>query len=124
MRISDWSSDVCSSDLLDAANAELGKLLFDLAAQVAVHGGARFDSEEGPEITHRNAVERAKPVPAFVQISVRPARRCLDQRIWPGLEVEIGVERWRNQRVGEADKLDDAVQIGRASCRERVCQYV
>src|SRR3546814_19470030 len=31
------------------------------------------------------------------------------QRIWPGLEVEIGVERWRNQRVGEADKLDDAV---------------
>src|SRR3546814_8578009 len=142
MRISDWSSDVCSSDLrggvpgctageyarsvledavedtaiegdhfvrLDAANAELGKLLFDLAAQVAVHGGARFDSEEGPEITHRNAVERAKPVPAFVQISVRPARRCLDQRIWPGLEVEIGVERWRNQRVGAAAKLDDAV---------------
>src|SRR3546814_13622397 len=99
MRISDWSSDVCSSDLyarsvledavedtaiegdhfvrLDAANAELGKLLFDLAAQVAVHGGARFDSEEGPEITHRNAVERATPV-----------------------------------------------QIGRASCRGRVCQYV
>src|SRR3546814_15154165 len=30
-------------------------------------------------------------------------------RSWPGLEVEIGVERWRNQRVGEADKLDDAV---------------
>src|SRR3546814_11521554 len=46
---------------------------------------------------------------SFVQISVRPARRCLDQRIWQGLEVEIGVERWRNQRVGEADKLDDAV---------------
>src|SRR3546814_16417646 len=29
--------------------------------------------------------------------------------IWPGCEVRIGVGRWRKQRVGEADKLDDAV---------------
>src|SRR3546814_17073900 len=68
MRISDWSSDVCSSDLLstDDLRIEAGCRLVgvnDLDADIAANGGAaRFG-------------------------------------------VEIG-------------------QIGRASCRERVCQYV
>src|SRR3546814_14406674 len=39
MRISDWSSDVCSSDLLDPARLELGQRLFALRlALVAVNG--------------------------------------------------------------------------------------
>ena len=94
---------------LDAADAQLGKLLFDLAAKIAVHGRARFDREKGPEIPHRNAVERGKAIPAFIEIGMRPARRCLDQRIGPGLEINIGIERRRDQRVGEADELHDAV---------------
>src|SRR3546814_19136233 len=36
MRISDWSSDVCSSDLLDAMEADLGLRLADLS----IDGGA------------------------------------------------------------------------------------
>src|SRR3546814_8298071 len=62
MRISDWSSDVCSSDLADAA---LGR--------------------EGVARRHEHH------------------RMGLDQR--DGLDAGM-------------------VQIGRASCRERVCQYV
>src|SRR3546814_5768447 len=64
MRISDWSSDVCSSDLCGACA---------LVARQSVE-------EEGRE---------------------------------PGDEHQVRIER-----------EPDADQIGRASCRERVCQYV
>src|SRR3546814_15751937 len=62
MRISDWSSDVCSSDLLDAAISGLGR------------------HSQTDRLPHR-------------------PRRYPD--------------------VGASDE-----EIGRASCRERVCQYV
>src|SRR3546814_9471656 len=71
MRISDWSSDVCSSDLLRRLGGLVGEAL-DLR---------RDDGE------------------ALARL---PRPRRLDR----------GVE---GEKVG---------QIGRASCRERVCQYV
>src|SRR3546814_4193479 len=63
MRISDWSSDVCSSDLAHSCQHELRKIVRETAC----------GSGEGPE----NRTDR-----------------------------------------------DQSKQIGRASCRERVCQYV
>src|SRR3546814_10886758 len=42
MRISDWSSDVCSSDLLASGRAELLELLFP-AVQITRHDGASID---------------------------------------------------------------------------------
>src|SRR3546814_1277042 len=66
MRISDWSSDVCSSDLI--AQADHGGLVGDLLA-------------------------------------VEPCAAALDQA--PGFTL-------RGRKT----------EIGRASCRERVCQYV
>src|SRR3546814_11454889 len=76
MRISDWSSDVCSSDLPTAATLAPGH-------------GAEF-------------------MPALAELL-------------PGLVVEFGGEGAAAdaRRIG----LGDA-EIGRASCRERVCQYV
>src|SRR3546814_3938392 len=73
MRISDWSSDVCSSDL---ASAE-----------------------------------------TLYQHCVRGLQRALDRFGGRGLPL-IGTGDWNDgmNRVGE--------EIGRASCRERVCQYV
>src|SRR3546814_2847627 len=68
MRISDWSSDVCSSDLQR-------------------HAGARTAA-------HRDRR------PALFQLAIELARAG---------------EHQRHLRQGE---------IGRASCRERVCQYV
>src|SRR3546814_9720733 len=71
MRISDWSSDVCSSDL---------QLQVRLAGEV-------------------------------------PLRRL--HHLVGGREVDIAV------RPVDGRSLERAVaQIGRASCRERVCQYV
>src|SRR3546814_3326135 len=66
MRISDWSSDVCSSDL-DAIHRD-------------GHGGS-----------------------------------CLKPSSWKGAPSPFG---------SSAHPANDVQEIGRASCRERVCQYV
>src|SRR3546814_4613045 len=72
MRISDWSSDVCSSDLWHQRRDAAGGFAVELAG-VGVHGVAFAGG--GPDIK----TQLACPVPG---------------------------------------------EIGRASCRERVCQYV
>src|SRR3546814_4114530 len=73
MRISDWSSDVCSSDLFET-------------------GDAAIQESEYTATLHADAN--------------------------PGYEVaDVGPI-----HVGEITR--NGTQIGRASCRERVCQYV
>src|SRR3546814_1362187 len=80
MRISDWSSDVCSSDLmiLTLHNywSARGCAILQPYDTLAVAAGP-VEAEDGPPVMH----DQNNPVP----------------------EIE---------------------QIGRASCRERVCQYV
>src|SRR3546814_3241409 len=80
MRISDWSSDVCSSDLRS------GIAVQDLHRHLAV------------------------------------------RRIRTRLEYQNPVGAARRQSIGENASgraaADDDEEIGRASCRERVCQYV
>src|SRR3546814_3691260 len=85
MRISDWSSDVCSSDL----------------------GGDALD------------------------VLLRHARRRLVEQQQLGLQRQGGgdlqgplaaVRQLAGRRLGKGGEAD--LEIGRASCRERVCQYV
>src|SRR3546814_17857782 len=76
MRISDWSSDVCSSDLPVAQGQRV------IVVDVADHGYALIADE----------IEDV----CFIE--------ALETRI--------------------AGKLSPGWEIGRASCRERVCQYV
>src|SRR3546814_8592275 len=74
MRISDWSSDVCSSDL----------------AEFGYHGDTEsYDDPQNADLV-----------------------RVIDRRM--GLPVSLGVLYIHAARA----------QIGRASCGERVCQYV
>src|SRR3546814_9228260 len=84
MRISDWSSDVCSSDLQADLRAPV-----DVAALPPAGDGRQIVRGGG---RHRLA---------------RPAR-------WIDIETVIALE----------PQHTHAEQIGRASCRERVCQYV
>src|SRR3546814_10537203 len=84
MRISDWSSDVCSSDLLgDEAGAVIGPDV------------GRFGIGIGSRAT-------ACELPA-------DEKRAGYNKQTAGLEPISGQE--------------DRIEIGRASCRERVCQY-
>src|SRR3546814_8127646 len=79
MRISDWSSDVCSSDLID----------------------------HGLKLDLRDILQTARPDATGVvdeDVEAAEGGKCLFER--------------RGTAFGRRDK------IGRASCRERVCQYV
>src|SRR3546814_10336271 len=79
MRISDWSSDVCSSDLAAARpGVDHLVILFLLGDQAVL---------------------------ILLLIILHERARLLDQRLLGGGDNHV-------------------VQIGRASCRERVCQYV
>src|SRR3546814_1097921 len=88
MRISDWSSDVCSSDLLQAAN---------------------------------------------VIKAIRASKYKVDGRILPVANADIPATifcvadltpRLRQILIDFDANVTPDNQIGRASCRERVCQYV
>src|SRR3546814_7442686 len=85
MRISDWSSDVCSSDLKGEHAA--GRWLL----------AHRAVTEDGPG-GNAAAGQRIQSLPVDHQVAV-----VLDD-------------------VGRLEITD--IEIGRASCRERVCQYV
>src|SRR3546814_11534301 len=102
MRISDWSSDVCSSDRIARANRGCRRQ----------RGFAR----------------------ALIRLLIRP-RIGEDQRV--NCKRLVAQQRARRVEISESDdaraagcranKRADccgAVELGRASCRERMCQYV
>src|SRR3546814_3383939 len=90
MRISDWSSDVCSSDLDTGDTATLAT--------------AQDYADTGDAAT------------------LQSANHYTDQQVaaW-----EQGLSEFRERVEDRFYRTDDRIsQIGRASCRERVCQYV
>src|SRR3546814_13899783 len=100
MRISDWSSDVCSSDLPGQRGAPgLVRLQFGVARAHL----AAIERSRGDEVVEVQLPDLAREREApLVRLARIPAQR----------EPRFG--------IGEAALQ----QIGRASCRERVCQYV
>src|SRR3546814_1242204 len=86
MRISDWSSDVCPSDLLDSGQRD----------------GVEVGTGAGGERCLRRAVAVDQDQGALAAEAAQVGERA---------------------GLGRAARLR-AEQIGRASCRERVCQYV
>src|SRR3546814_5266583 len=144
MRISDWSSDVCSSDLREDART---------AGALRVEYGARrrrtATRDEGIGVVDLG------DIPCTPDREGQPARRRRLQLGFDTMALGVDVEQARDIR-GAADRGQlqilgveiiagqveaDAVveergldprfirhrfllKIGRASCRERVCQYV
>src|SRR3546814_8212388 len=99
MRSSDWSSDVCSSDLV--------QLAFD-----APHTQSHSDC--------------FKPVGFQLLLPAQTGATCYFGWHWLQLARSLTLFRFGHVSPTTAQHvLDDLpVQIGRASCRERVCQYV
>src|SRR3546814_5645207 len=101
MRISDWSSDVCSSDLHGRK--------FRILGIADHHWPSTVDHAQKDSLA-------AQSGQAVLQIiAVEPDGKILG-RIMLGGDTE-----GRHDIAGGKDAAD---QIGRASCRERVCQYV
>src|SRR3546814_9009009 len=117
MRISDWSSDVCSSDLLT---------------------GEQIDREEFDEINNKAAAENLQPAKgkpvlqgitkaslqtkSFISAaSFQETTRVLtDAAVNGKIDTLDGLK--ENVIVGRL--IPAGTEIGRASCRERVCPYV
>src|SRR3546814_18227409 len=102
-RISNWSSVVCSSDLL----VKLGHII---ARKIDMGSG------EEPSITVGEGVRPAAVIIGFGRVG-RLVADMLRVHNQPFVAVESDID-----TVAQARR--DGYQIGRASCRERVCQYV
>src|SRR3546814_14732957 len=120
MRISDWSSDVCSSDLTEegravvAATGDVDALAQCTKGRCGTAAGCVTGQGGGDRVAEdascRDGVRiEYGPIDADILLLVGAdfGDDALDQHLC-ALDVELG----------------DDIEIGRASCRERVCQYV
>src|SRR3546814_8601546 len=73
MRISDWSSDVCSSDLVQIADQHLARRFLDLGRDLAARLRGRHHDLFGDEVRDDR---RRQPVPQaaaeFARVAARP----------------------------------------------------
>src|SRR3546814_15005616 len=153
MRISDWSSDVCSSDLNiilranpdgsaitlgDVARVELGaqSYLFDSelngrpVAGIAVQATPGANALATAEGVKARMKELATSFPQditwsvpydttpFINASITEVVKTLiEAMVLVFLVMFLFLQHWRATLI-------PTIEIGRASCRERVCQYV
>src|SRR3546814_11712796 len=113
MRIGDWSSDVCSSDLSDALCHALALRHVDNAAYRRVL--AALD----PDLEHHPAVIASGGLGPFEQ----GLYGCSEMyNVGLTLLVERGV--MRRRVVANQLLIQTLDEIGGASCRDTVCPYV
>src|SRR3546814_16395675 len=107
MRISDWSSDVCSSDLVTRR----------------VDGQARrLVEDDGLAIDEQNSVMKQGQGAFFRKCRAAIDARAASYRAWRAWRTG-GMRRIRRAEGGWNGSMSRA-EIGRASCRERGCQCV
>src|SRR3546814_15774871 len=111
MRISDWSSDVCSSDLKIVLSVMATAQSMDKSLAEAAHslGAGSW------------AVMRDVTLPALAPALIASGAICF--------AISIGAFGTAFTLATDINVLPMTIyteftQIGRASCRERVCQYV
>src|SRR3546814_15857309 len=104
MRISDWSSDVCSSDLVTGTVPDVRELVRRAAASAAPLTIAR-----GTQNKILECMAMGVPVVASPQAA-------------GGVDAVAGEHLLVAQ--SPQDYAEKLLKIGRASCRERVCQSV
>src|SRR3546814_450410 len=162
MRISDWSSDVCSSDLeAGGASIDCG-VSFPNREQETMRKRSMFhrsifraDPNGDPDINTTPLIDVMLVMLVMFIITIPPPTHSVDVTLPVGA-IEPGkildqnrvtidtsdVIRWNDEAIDLAELgvlvkqaserakpaaillKPDAREIGRASCRERVCQYV
>src|SRR3546814_14499521 len=110
MRISDWSSDVCSSDLAVCGGIDVGARRWD----------TRDHEDDDP---HRTAPAGKAYMPWHDRTMI------LAGRVGTAL-ADLGNERWQRATTRQLRDLQrkgetwPGAHVGRAAWRERVCQYL
>src|SRR3546814_11905111 len=103
MRISDWSSDVCSSDLLRLGRAGRDGVRQERPFERQFLGFGVTLSDLQQQTAH--GLDRLQCLVALTNPATED-HHLLELRLHSTVDTTVGEE------------------IGRASCRERVCQYV
>src|SRR3546814_6565391 len=122
MRISDWSSDVCSSDL--EARKFYGELLGCGEGRSAEHW-VDFDFFGHQVVAHLAPEECGTKAFSSVDDHQVPAKHfgvILTIPAWKALAEKLTAA--GTKFIIEPYVRFEGEEIGRASCRERVCQYV
>src|SRR3546814_15346760 len=118
MRISDWSSDVCSSDLPN----NRCRRCFQRAALLIFADIEAFRIDE-LDVAQADEVEEGRH-----ERCLRVRRRVLVETAARCKHVNLAIRQQafgavRGIAEGDAGPGEMIEEIGRASCRERVCQY-
>src|SRR3546814_20571547 len=120
MRISDWSSDVCSSDLLAMRAGLRGPTRVDIPFMIEAARKTAWATDKGMTIANgvvtalRDARILLPSISTIERASIAGRARARRQAAY-ALIADLSVE-----QVHTLDRLFD--EIGRASCRARVCQ--
>src|SRR3546814_19873937 len=124
MRISDWSSDVCSSDLAEATRRAVRAWGLEVLCKNPRHYSSSLTPVMVPPGTSADH---------FRKVTLEH----FDMSLGSGLS-QVADKVFRIGHLGDLNDLMlmgtlsgvemglelSGIQIGRASCRERVCQYV
>src|SRR3546814_9590408 len=126
MRISDWSSDVCSSDLMAHRGETVQMEQCWTNARIATMAGDDLGLiDDGVVAAKDGRIVYAGPADGAPTTEAR-IHDCEGRLITPGLiDCHTHLIHGGNRANEWAMRLEGAsYEIGRASCRERVCQYV
>src|SRR3546814_12707016 len=128
MRISDWSSDVCSSDLMGAMENKGLNIFNDkfILADAATATDADFQRIEGivaHEYFHNWTGNRITCRDWF-QLSLKEGLTVFRDQEFSADMHDRGVKRVADVRLLRTVQFHADSEIGRDACRERVCQFV
>src|SRR3546814_10962940 len=125
MRISDWSSDVCSYDLQVRSQRAATDAAFAAYKQAVL---SALEDVENAMVSLSSARARKAEFATAYEASNNAAILARSQ-YQAGLidfqtlsQSENSLLNARNRLAGAPS--DEVLELGRASCRERVCQYV
>src|SRR3546814_14133035 len=126
MRISDWSSDVCSSDLLLTQEVGMGAMTASLLKQVII-ALARRSLKSSQSWTDRFSVLADRQITrAFAEMVARPGAAHTVQSLAYSASLSRSAFMARfSELFGRSPMAilrDLRMQIGSASWRERVCR--
>src|SRR3546814_18770058 len=117
MRISDWSSDVCSSDLIEQLSHQfISDFAFYLKSERKMQHNSCNDY-----IKKLKKVVRSCVANGWLQNDPFFAYKIKNKATQPIFLTKDELQAIQEKHFG-SDRLSH--EIGRASCRERVCQYV
>src|SRR3546814_19517531 len=115
MRISDWSSDVCSSDLVEGAVAGEGEARAEVVAAADLGLGA----ENHLQVAERGAVEARPRHLGAGAVLASPGVGEVD----PAVLGDVGMESDVEQAALAAGHHLRTAEPGRRSCGERGCTF-